>query len=81
MPTATRYRRERMGRYRLRTIAADACRYTKITGEHAELDCPRCAETIRTRHTGDHVTREGGPLWSALLDHLFHECPAVEVTR
>jgi uncharacterized paraquat-inducible protein A len=77
---ATQHRRERIGQFRLRILAADACRYTETVGEHAELDCPRCAETIRTRHTGD-VQREGGSLWSALLDHLFHDCPAVEVAR
>jgi uncharacterized paraquat-inducible protein A len=70
-----------MGRFRLRTIAADACRYIETHNGHAERDCPRCAETLRTRHTSDHVTREGGPLWSALLEHLLHDCPAVEYTR
>jgi hypothetical protein len=78
---ATQYTPERMGRFRLRTIAADACRYIEITGGRAEVDCPRCTDTIRTRHTGDHVHHEGGPLHSALLDHLLHACPAVEVTR
>jgi len=78
---ATPYRRERLGRFRLRNIAADACRYIEIVGEHAELDCPRCGTTLRTRHTGDHVLREGGPLWSVLLEHLFRECPAVEYVR
>jgi hypothetical protein len=80
MPT-TQYRRERMGRFRLRTIAADACRYIEIIDGHAEVDCPRCTDTIRTRHTSDDDRHEGGPLWSALLDHLFHACPAVQVTR
>jgi uncharacterized paraquat-inducible protein A len=78
---ATSHKRERMSRFRLRNIAADACRYIEMTDGHAELDCPRCAHTLRTRHTGEHVTREGGPLWSALLDHLFHDCSAVEHTR
>jgi hypothetical protein len=36
---------------------------------------------MRTRHTGDEVHHEGGPLWSVLLEHLFHECPAVEYVR
>jgi hypothetical protein len=80
MPTA-QYRRERMGKHRLRTIASDACRYIEITGDRAELDCPRCAETLRTRHTGDEVHHEGGPLWSVLLEHLFRDCPAVEYVR
>ena len=77
---AVSFRRERMGRFRLRSIADDATRYIQTDGHRAELDCPRCAETLHTRHTAD-VTREGGPLWSALLEHLFRECPAVEYTR
>ncbi len=78
---ATSHKRERMSKFGLRNIAADACRYVELVADHAELDCPRCTDTIRTRHTGDHVRHEGGPLWSALLDHLFHDCPAVEYAR
>jgi hypothetical protein len=80
MPT-TAYKRQRYGRFRLRNLAADACRYIEIIDGHAELDCPRCTQTLRTRRTDDDVFREGGPLWSVLLDHLFHDCPAVEVAR
>lgn len=80
MPT-TIYRRERYGRYRLRNIADDACRYVELVDGHAELDCPRCATTLHTRRTDDDVYREGGPMWSVVLDHLLHDCPAVEVAR
>ncbi len=80
MPT-THHRRERMSRFGIYGLAADACRYIEIIDDRAELDCPRCAETLHTRHTGDEVRHEGGPLWSVLLDHLFHECPAVEHAR
>ncbi|GAA5139194.1 hypothetical protein [Pseudonocardia adelaidensis] len=79
MPTT--HRRERYGRYRIRNIAADACRYVELVDDHAELDCPRCAQTLRGRRTDTDVFREGGPLWSVLLDHLLHDCPAVEVAR
>jgi hypothetical protein len=75
------HKRQRLGRFALRTIAADACRYTHTHPTHAELDCPRCAQTIRTRHLRNDVHLEGGPLHAALLDHLFHDCPAVEATR
>jgi hypothetical protein len=78
---ATQHRRERMGKFRLLGIAADACRYAEITNDHAELDCPRCVQTLRTRRTDNEVFREGGPLWSVLVDHLFGECPAVEYAR
>jgi hypothetical protein len=78
---ATGYRRERMSRFGIRNLAGDACRYVEIIDGHAELDCPRCAHTLHTRRTDNDVFHEGGPLWSVLLDHLFHDCPAVEVAR
>lgn len=78
---AVECRRERIGRFRLLNIAADACRYIETHHSHAEVDCPRCGDTLRTRHTGADARREGGPLYRVLLDHLFHDCPAVEVAR
>ena len=81
MPTA-QYTRERVGRFRLLNTAANACRYIEIADGAAEVECPRCAETIRTYELHrPRLTEEGGPVWRALVDHLFHECPAVEVTR
>jgi hypothetical protein len=77
----TPYKRQRLGSFSLRNSAADACRYIQVHKTHAEVDCPRCAETVRTRHLREDVRLEGGPLHGVLLDHLFHACPAVEVAR
>lgn len=66
---------ERIGRFRLRGLAADALRYA----HHHTVACPRCATEIHTRHPGPH--NEGGPLHDALLDHLFCDCDATEATR
>jgi hypothetical protein len=79
--SATGYEPKPMSRYGIRNLAGDACRYVEIIDGQAELDCPRCVHTLRTRRTDDDVFREGGPMWSVLLDHLFHDCPAIEVTR
>ncbi|GAA1311439.1 hypothetical protein [Pseudonocardia xinjiangensis] len=75
--------RERVGRFRILTAAADALRGTHHDSGVPTVACPRCATTVRTRHplpTAE-AAREGSALHSALLDHLFRDCPATEVAR
>jgi hypothetical protein len=75
--------RERVGRFGLLLVAADAMRGTHHHGGVATVACPRCGDTVRTRHPlpAAEAAREGSPLHSALLDRLFRDCPATEVAR
>ena len=79
--------RERIGKFRLLNTAHDAIRYTRPDRPGpdgaAVVDCPRCGHELRTRRplTLAEANWPGSPLPAVLHDHLFHDCPATEVTR
>ena len=75
--------RQRVGRFRLLTAAADALRRIHHDDGAPVADCPRCGDTVRTRQPvrAADAAGEGSPLHAALLDHLFRDCPATEVAR
>ena len=79
--------REQIGKFRLLNTAHDAIRYTRPDRPGpdgtAVVDCPRCGRELRTRRrlTVAEANWAGSPLHSVLHDHLFHDCPATEVTR
>jgi hypothetical protein len=78
--------RERIGRFRLRNIAADAMRFAHLHDGPPAVDCPQCTRPLTTRRPYpaealDELAREGSALHSVLFDHLFHDCPATEVDR
>lgn len=79
--------RERVGKFRLLNTAHDAMRYTRPDNDRpdagAVVDCPRCGRELRTRRplTVAEANWVGSPLHAVLHDHLFHDCPATEVTR
>ena len=77
---------ERIGKFRLLNTAHDAMRYTRPDNDRpdsaAVVDCPRCGRELRTRRALSvaEANWPGSPLHSVLHDHLFHDCPATEVT-